>query len=415
MRIDYKKELETAAKTMILIHKPETLIKMIVRMIVRKVKITHAGILLQDTKRGGYTFTVSRGIPGLKIPAGYARVRNDNPLIKIFTDKKLKSIINDGVLVYDDVKKLLKRKTPHKDFIIALKSQLDMFETQLCVPSYMPVNSVVPQPRVSVSEDIFLSAIPDATHIQRDALLGILLLGKKLSNKKFLPEEIDFFNALSNDVAMAIRNAQLFEELQLELGKKYRLFIHTTIALAAAIDAKDHYTRGHTERVTDYSLLIAKKFISTKNKNNFSQRFLENLHISALLHDIGKIGISELILNKNGPLTEEERDKIQEHPLIGVAILQPIKELAEPIDGVKYHHEHYDGTGYPEGLKGDKIPMIAAIIAVADVFDALTTDRPYRHALSKEEALREIEKASATQFRPDVVQALLELHKEGKI
>jgi HD-GYP domain-containing protein (c-di-GMP phosphodiesterase class II) len=264
--------------------------------------------------------------------------------------------------------------------------------------------------------DVPLATISEINHIAENTLLGILILGPKVSKKRFSEEEVDFFTALSSDVAMAIRNAQLFEELRLELGKKYRLFIHTTIALAAAIDAKDHYTRGHTERVTHYSLMIAKKLMSMlPNKNIFSSRFLENLHVAALLHDIGKIGITETILNKNGSLTPEERQKIQEHPLIGVAILQPIKELEEPISGVKYHHERFDGHGYPEGLKGDKIPLIASVIAVADVFDALTTDRPYRPAMQKDQAVREIERGSGTQFNPIVVDAILQLYREGKI
>ena len=417
-KLDYKKELETAAKTMILIHRPETLIKMIARMIVRKVKVTHAGILLHDSKRDSYTFTVSRGITGLKIPAGYARIKADNQLIKVFSTKNIKKLISDGVLVYEDLKRILrKKKLPrvHKEFLTKLKNQMDTFEVALCIPSYMPAYSAIPQPKI-VIKDIPLSALSESTHSNQNTLLGLLMLGKKVSKKRFSKEEVDFFTALSSDVAMAIRNAQLFAELQSELGKKYRLFIHTTIALAAAIDAKDHYTRGHTERVTSYSLAIAKKIISNaKKKSDFSPKFLENIHVAALLHDIGKIGISELILNKKSDLTPAEREKIQDHPLIGVAILQPIKELEEPIAGVKYHHERYDGKGYPEGLKGEKIPLIAAIIAVADVFDAMTTDRPYRAALSKEEAFIEIEKSSGTQFNPIVTEALSELHREGKI
>ena len=417
MKVDYKKELESAARTMILIHKPESLIKMIVRMIVQKVKVTHAGILLYDKAHKSYMLTVSRGVTGLKIPTGYARIEANSPLIKIFLNKKSKKLLGDGIVTYDLLKSLLrKKKVPQKALLLKLKDQMEIFEADLCIPSYMPMYSTIPQPKITVS-DIQLSTLPDIKHLYENKLLGILLLGKKTSKKKFSQNEVDFFTALSNDVAMAIRNAQLFEELQLELGKKYRLFIHTTIALAAAIDAKDHYTHGHTERVTSYSLALAKRIIfnKSKEKEKLSPRFLENIHVAALLHDIGKIGISESILNKPGSLTDEERLRIQEHPLIGVAILQPIKELEGPIAGVKYHHERYDGKGYPEGLEGEEIPLIAAIIAVADVFDALVTDRPYRPAMSRQDAIKVITEGSSTQFNPAVVKEFLELYREGKI
>jgi putative nucleotidyltransferase with HDIG domain len=213
---------------------------------------------------------------------------------------------------------------------------------------------------------------------------------------------------------MAIRNAQLFKELESELDKNKRLFIHTTIALAAAIDAKDHYTHGHTSRVTTLSLEIAKRLIQ-KNEMPPDQKFLEHLHIAGLLHDIGKIGVPESILNKASSLNEEEEKKMREHPIVGTVILQPIKELEDAISGVKYHHEKYDGSGYPEGLKGDKIPLIAAIISVADSFDAMTTDRPYRRALSKEEAVEEIRRGSGRQFNPQIAEAFVQLCREGGI
>jgi len=242
----------------------------------------------------------------------------------------------------------------------------------------------------------------------------VAFLGAKKNKKRFQPAEIDFFVALASDVAMAIRNARLFKELESELNKKYRLFIHTTVALAAAIDAKDHYTHGHTSRVTTLSLEIARK-MGEKNKKISDPKFLEYLHIAGLLHDIGKIGIPESILNKPAPLDEEEKKKMNEHPLVGTAILQPIKELEDAILGVKYHHERYDGSGYPEGLKGNQIPMVAAIISVADAFDAMITDRPYRRGMPKDVAMQEISKASGRQFDPVVADAFLALCQEGKI
>jgi len=390
MALDYKKELEVAAKNMIFVHEPDLLIKMILRTIVQKVEVSHAGILLHhqdEDNKDAYILTVSRGPLGLKIPAGFVRLDTDNSLIRFFRERQDKQLFNYEAIVYDEASVCLE-----KDISDALKQilketlyQMEIFEADVSIPSYF-----------------------------RKELLGILLLGKKNDNTKFEREELDFFIALSSNVAMAIRNAQLFKELGLELNKKRRLFIHTTIALAAAIDAKDHYTHGHTARVTNLSLLLAQRLIQ-KDKKRFDAQLLENLHIAALLHDIGKIGIPEAILNKNGPLDDDEKKKMQEHPLVGVTILQPIKELGETISGVKYHHERYDGLGYPEGLKGNQIPLLASIISLADAFDAMTTDRPYRRALSKEEAKVEIERQSGKQFNPEMADVFIELCEEGKI
>jgi HD-GYP domain-containing protein (c-di-GMP phosphodiesterase class II) len=388
MPIDYKKELESAAKTMILVHEPDTLIKMVVRMIVQKVKINHAGILLHDQEKDSYILTVSRGATGLKIPKGFARMDNDNALIRFFRERMDRAALNDGSLVYADAKKKLsnKRLVPEvKETLKKATYQMELFETDVCIPSYF-----------------------------RDDLLGILLLGNKKNKKRFSKEELNFFVALAYDVAMAIRNAQLFRDLELELDKNKRLFIQTTVALAAAIDAKDHYTHGHTSRVTGLSLEIANKLIQ-KKKANLNEKFLEHLHIAALLHDIGKIGIPESILNKQGPLTEEEKKRMQEHPTVGVTILEPIKELEDSILGVKYHHEKADGSGYPDGLKDKQIPLIASIISVADTFDAMTTDRPYRKGLTKQEAIAEIERVSGSQFDAEIANTLVELYRENKI
>jgi HD-GYP domain-containing protein (c-di-GMP phosphodiesterase class II) len=387
MIIDYKRELENAAKNMILVHEPDTLIRMIARMLVQKVKVTHAGILLYDKEKNTYILTVSRGPTGKKIPAGFARVDVDNPLIRFFKERCDKQLFPQGAIILEEAKKTL-RKTPDpylKELLKKVLYQMEIFEAVICIPNFF-----------------------------RDELMGIAVLGAKSSGRRFGHKEIDFFLALASDVAMAIRNAQLFQELELELHRKYRLFIHTTVALAAAIDAKDHYTHGHTARVTELSLKIANK-LREENKKVLGEKFIEHLHIASLLHDIGKIGVPESILNKEGALTEEELKKMREHPLVGSVILQPIKELEDAILGVKYHHERYDGSGYPEGLKGDQIPLIAAIISVADAFDAMVTDRPYRRAFSKEEAINEIRRVSGKQFDSRLAEALIDLYQEGKI
>ncbi|MFH1441729.1 MAG: HD-GYP domain-containing protein [Candidatus Omnitrophota bacterium] len=386
MALNYKKELEIAAKRMILVHNSDTLIKLIIRMLIQKVKISHAGILLYDTIKDSYVLTVSRGPAGLKIPQGFARMDTDNALIKLFQDKNNNLILNNSYLLYSNAKRILRKNFDNetKEVLSEALHQMKIFDTVACIPSYY-----------------------------RNNLLALLLIGKKKNSKDFKEDELNFFAALASDVAMAIKNAQLFNELELELKKKQHLFINTTIALAAAIDAKDHYTHGHTERVTSLSLEIAKRLYQT-NEKIFNESFFEQLHIAGLLHDIGKIGIPESILNKQGPLTDTERAKMQEHPLLGAMILQPIKELKNAILGVKYHHEHYDGSGYPEGLKGNEIPLIASIISVADTYDAMTTDRPYRNGFSKEQAIEQIKEINGKQLNPEVVSAFLELYQENK-
>lgn len=386
MAVDYKKELESAAKSMILVHDPDILIKIIVRMIVQKVEVRHAGILLYHKDKDTYILTVSRGLLGLKIPPGFARMDTDNPLIRFFKERKDKELFNGGAIIYEEARRFIDKNigVDIKQLLNGVLYQMEIFETVACIPSYF-----------------------------REDLLGILLLGRKNNGKRFGQDELDFFTALASDVAMAIRNAQLFKQLQDELDKKQQLFINTTIALATAIEAKDHYTGGHTERVTNLSLEIAR--ILMKENSGLDDKFLENLHIAALLHDIGKIGIPEAILNKEGSLVEEEWKKIKMHPAIGASILQPIRELEYAIQGVKYHHEHFDGKGYPEGLNGDNIPLIAAIISVADSFDAMITERPYRRAKTKEETIAEIQNLSGQQFHPRVVSAILCLYQEGKI
>jgi HD-GYP domain-containing protein (c-di-GMP phosphodiesterase class II) len=391
MRVNYKLELEKAARNMILVHKPHTLIRLILRTIVRKVRVRHAGILLYERARGSYIVTITSGRVGAKIPAGLVRLDAHSPLIRFFNNRETDGRIDVGSLVLSRVNNLLKHKenfVGNEDFeklLLAIKFQMKSFDAVVAVPCYF-----------------------------HESLLGVLLLGEKVVRKAFKREEIDFFLALANDVAMALQNAFLFEDLRSETDRNRRLFFETTMALSAAIDAKDHYTRGHTSRVKEYSIALAKCLADDGNPE-CDEKFIEKLHIASMLHDIGKIGVPEVILNKNGPLTPEERLKINEHSLIGAMILEPIKDLDEVILGVKYHHERFDGKGYPEGLKDSQIPLIAAIIGVADSFDAMTTDRPYRRAFSRDQAMVELEQCSGTQFHPRVVKAALILYKRGEM
>ena len=380
MAIDYKKELERALKDTILIHDPKVLIETILRMLVEKTAVAHASTLLYDEDKDSYILAVSDGSLGLKIPVGLARIDKDDPLVYFFRECIAGLGLKRSALTLEEAKRLLNKANIKSGTKLVLKHvllQMQTFNAHLVIPSYF-----------------------------QGRLLGLLLLGRKKTGRIFLRTEIDFLIALSSTMAMALRNARLFKELESQLDAKAQLFVRVIIALAAAIEAKDYHTHGHTARVTNFSLDIAKAF-NKENKKVFDDRFLEDLYIASLLHDIGKIGIPENILNKKGILDDLEKKKMQEHPLIGAVILHPIRELKSSILGVKYHHERYDGAGYPEGLKGDAIPSIAAIISVADTFDALTTDRPYKQAIAYEEALREISHLGGTQLSPKFLEVFL--------
>ncbi|MBM3304530.1 MAG: response regulator [Candidatus Aminicenantes bacterium] len=180
------------------------------------------------------------------------------------------------------------------------------------------------------------------------------------------------------------------------------LFLSTVKSLVTAIDAKDEYTRHHSTRVTEFTLKIAKKM-------GFSDKELGDLELAALLHDVGKIGVPEHILNKPGKLTDAEFKQIKEHPARGESILTPVIELKDIRKIVRSHHEQYNGSGYPDGLKGREIPLGARIMAIADTYDSITSERPYRKAASHRFAVKEIIRCSGTQFDPEVVENFLEI------
>jgi putative nucleotidyltransferase with HDIG domain len=198
--------------------------------------------------------------------------------------------------------------------------------------------------------------------------------------------------------------AKLFHKAVLAESEIRSLFEQLVVAFANALDAKSHWTMGHSERVTSYAIEIAKEM-------RVNEKDLEMLKIGCLLHDIGKLGTYDVILEKVDPLTEEEWELIKMHPSKGAAILKPIGHLREALPIIKYHHERVDGKGYPEGLKGDAIPLLARILCVADSFDAMTADRPYKRALAKEAAIVQLIDKAGTQFDPDVVETFLKVLK----
>jgi putative nucleotidyltransferase with HDIG domain len=184
-------------------------------------------------------------------------------------------------------------------------------------------------------------------------------------------------------------------------------YIQTVDTLMHAVEARDKYTEGHSKRVAEISTLIAKEL-------KYSDIKIERLHMASLLHDVGKIGIDDSILNKPGKLTYEEYETIKSHPEIGYNILKDIKNLEDIMPIIRSHHERYDGKGYPDGKKPEQLDLNIFIVQLADTIDAMTTDRPYRKALTHEEVIAEITKFSGTQFHPKVVQAYLNILEKQK-
>lgn len=227
-------------------------------------------------------------------------------------------------------------------------------------------------------------------------LLGVLQALNR-PGEDFEQGDLRLLETLAHQVAIAVENAQLYQNLKTQ-------FYETITAMATAIEAKDRYTGGHTKRVALFSELIAKYMGMSKEE-------IEEVKLSAILHDIGKIGIDDKVLKKQAPLESEEWEHMKQHPEMGYKILGHVRSMKKITDGMRLHHERPDGLGYPLGLKGDEIPVIASIISVADTFDAMTSTRPYRKGLDYEVAYEEIVRHRGTQFDEKVVDAFIKAFK----
>jgi putative nucleotidyltransferase with HDIG domain len=224
----------------------------------------------------------------------------------------------------------------------------------------------------------------------------------ELKSRTEIGELADTFNSMSEELQRFV------EDLKRAAEENRALFIGSIQMLAGAVDEKDPYTRGHSDRVTRYSLMIAREM-------QLDDDFLEILRVSAQLHDVGKIGIEDHILKKPGALTPEEFEIMKTHTTKGANILREVKQLKEMLPGIELHHEALDGRGYPYGLQGDQIPLLARVIAVADTFDALTTNRPYQRAYEPKEALRIIHNLAGKRLDPAAVAALDAVYERGEI
>jgi len=266
---------------------------------------------------------------------------------------------------------------------------------------------------------IMVTAFGTKEIINESVRLGAVDFVQKPFTKKYLEHEV-----------MAKVSVQLFEDLRNEIEEKNGLidqlehmnermsrnFYQTVMSLAAALESRDRYTHGHSERVETYSKLIARELQNSKAAR-ITKEFLDDLHIESRLHDIGKIAISDMVLNKQGRLTDKEYDEIKRHPAESARILAPLDNIKKNIEVIYSHHERIDGKGYPNRKRGRKIPLRSRIISVADAFDAMTSDRPYRKAMPQEMAFEELEKNKNVQFDAEIVDAFCRAFKKkrGKI
>lgn len=229
-----------------------------------------------------------------------------------------------------------------------------------------------------------------------DNVIGVLIAGEKRGPDPAVSNvDMKLLGATAASMGIFLENAALYEDLN-------TMFLGTLEALTASIDAKDTYTSGHSQRVAHLTKLLAKNM-------GRDEHTIGRMHIAGLVHDVGKIGVPEAVLTKPGRLTEEEFAWIRKHPEIGYRILKDIPQFRDILPGVLYHHERFDGKGYPEGLQGDDIPMVARLISLADAFDAMSSTRTYRKTLSRPEVIQEIIDCAGTQFDPELAPIFVKL------
>ncbi|MBM3252450.1 MAG: HD domain-containing protein, partial [Candidatus Omnitrophica bacterium] len=339
----------------------------IVRDVSSFTRLDHTAVFILNEQKNAYSLisSVYRKKDMPKLEEGLM-LSLDSPLVAFLKVEKKPAVY--GQIMHDLQNKDL--TTHERKFLESVESAMAILGTEISVPSFC-----------------------------EDEMVGIMNLGNKITGEIFTGQDLQAFQTLANQTGRAISGLLLKNE-------KVRLIVSSQKSLLETLEARDHYTRGHTERVSQYCQILGRKL---ERMIHTIPNSLSALNWTAQLHDLGKVGISDTILLKPAPLNDEEFAKIKEHPTRGIEILGPLKEWFgdDIIQGVVHHHENYDGTGYPDKQKGEQIHVFARIIRVADAFDAMTTDRPYRKGLTLEQAIAEIKKFRKIQFDPIVADGFL--------
>lgn len=258
----------------------------------------------------------------------------------------------------------------------------------------------------AVVRQLGVSAMVTMPLISKDRVVGLLNLYKKEDAVSYNQSDIELTSILCGQATIAIENAKLFEEIRRKNQELEEFYFESVKALAQAIEAKDSTTGSHGDRLVNYAMAIADRLGLSSEEKIW-------LRYAAALHDIGKIAVSEAILKKPGKLTPKEYREMKTHPARGAEILREVKFLAPVVPIVYHHQEQFDGKGYPDGLKGEQIPIGSRIVAVLDAFDAMTSDRPYRMSLPFQTAVGELKQHSGVQFDPKVVEAFIEVVEDS--
>jgi len=232
-------------------------------------------------------------------------------------------------------------------------------------------------------------------------VIGAIYLDNVDSDAPFAQHQLELLAAIGRQAGLAVQRARLFEDME-------GLFYSCVRTLVSSIEAKDQYTHGHSERVTAFAVTIAEEM-------GLDAETMDNVRLGALLHDVGKIGVAEKILTKPSRLTPEEVKIIRQHPVRGAEILSHIRNIPGVVAAARHHHEMYNGLGYPDGLAGQEIPQTARVVALADAFDAMTSNRSYRRNFDVGEAVSEFTRCSGDQFDPEVCEVMIRLLKDGRI
>jgi putative nucleotidyltransferase with HDIG domain len=329
------------------------LFRIITEVLVKELSVERVSLMLVDEASGNLMIRASHGLPSDL--AVQAKRRSDEGISGIVLKNRKPLIITKGRHEDADVMAALNRNE-------------------------MPLSSM---------------SVP---LIGKDKVLGVLNISK-FTDPSFTTSDLQIVSVLASQVVAAMENASLYEGLR-------DSYFRTVQALVAAVEAKDPYTRWHSTNVAKYAVAIAREL-------GLSPTQLEDIHIAAILHDVGKIGISERIISKPDRLSREEFDIMKDHPAHGMRILEPIGFAQPIISAIYQHHERYDGKGYPQGISGENIALSARILSVADTIDAMVSERPYRGTISRDAVLRELEAEAGRQFDPEIGKTARKLIENG--
>ncbi len=395
-KIRYQPILRDIARSMVSLNRPRRLLKMITRLIDRKFFLTHTSFLALDESCGRFVFVDSKG--SSRLPLKLIRIDLDHPIVMYF-QRGRKGVSKKGdYLEYSRLKKKLEKSSGKRGRLPEICRTMESLKAGLVVPGFY-----------------------------KGKLLGMLLMGSKRDGRPFSSSEISFFQILAQDCSMALKTAEYHEslvkqneelarrlhEIQGLRKKEQETYTQIMRSLAQEVYAKDTYTYGHVSQVERLGMMTAREMgLDVEGPRG------QILRAGLILHDVGKIGIPDHILKKKSSLTGDEWQVMRTHPERGARILQPLSDFKEVAEIVLSHHECWNGSGYPRGLKGEEIPLEARIVAVVDTFHAIVSTRCYSKGRTVNTALEELERCAGRQFDPQVVTAFIsalkrEMKKRG--